>query len=96
MVGMTYFNQKGVAGGDKADFKRYTVRLNTDNKVKDWLNIGERLSYSNFTTTGFSENDEFGSVMSSTIVLDPITPITYAQGNALPAHVQKQYQKDSL
>lgn len=89
MVGMTYFNQKGVAGGDKADFKRYTVRLNTDNKVKDWLNIGERLSYSNFTTTGFAENDEFGSVMSSTIVLDPITPIIYSQGSVLPAHVQK-------
>ncbi|POY38539.1 TonB-dependent receptor [Solitalea longa] len=87
LVGLSYFNQKGVAGGDKADFKRYTVRLNTDNKVKDWLNIGERLSYSNFATTGLAENSEFRSVISSALALDPITPVTYPSGSTLPAHV---------
>ncbi|MCO4291810.1 TonB-dependent receptor [Solitalea sp. MAHUQ-68] len=89
LVGMSYFNQQGVAGGDKSDFKRYTVRLNSDHKVKDWLNVGERLSYSNFATTGFAENSEFRSVVSSAIALDPLTPIVYPSGSALPTHVTK-------
>jgi TonB-dependent SusC/RagA subfamily outer membrane receptor len=44
----TYFNQDGIVGGDKSRFTRYTLRVNTDHKIKSWLNVGEKLSYSNF------------------------------------------------
>lgn len=77
LIDGTYFTQNGIIGGDKARFDRYTVRVNTENKVKPWLTIGERLSYANFKRNGIAEDDEFGSVLSSAIVLDPLTPVVY-------------------
>ncbi|MBV4358259.1 SusC/RagA family TonB-linked outer membrane protein [Pinibacter aurantiacus] len=76
-VGGTYFNQLGIVGGNKASFDRYTFRINTDSRLKKWLNIGERVSYSNFTRKGVTEDSEFGSVIDNAIMLDPITPVVY-------------------
>jgi TonB-linked SusC/RagA family outer membrane protein len=86
LLGATYFTQQGIVGGDKAKFDRYTFRINSDHKMKSWLKVGERLSYSNFTSRGIPENTEYGSVIGSMMALDPITPVTYT--GALPAHVQ--------
>ena len=73
----TYFTQEGIVGGGQSKFNRYTVRINTDQKIKPWLNIGERLSYANINRKGVKENDEFGSVIGSALVMDPFTPVTY-------------------
>jgi TonB-dependent starch-binding outer membrane protein SusC len=73
----TYFTQQGIVGGDQSRFNRYTVRINTDQRIKPWLNIGERLSYANINRRGITENNEFGSVIGSALVLDPFTPVTY-------------------
>ena len=86
LVSGNVFTQEGIVGGDKSKFNRYTVRLNSDHKIKPWLNIGERLSYSNFSRRGIAENDEFGGLISSALSLDPLTPVIYT-GN-LPAHLQ--------
>lgn len=86
LVGGTLFTQQGIAGGEKASFDRYTVRLNSDHKIKSWLNIGNRFSYSNFTNRGIQEDNEFGSVINNAIVIDPTTPVKYT--GALPAHAQ--------
>jgi TonB-linked SusC/RagA family outer membrane protein len=85
LVGGTYFSQEGIVGGSKSRFDRYTIRFNGDYRVKPWLNIGNRLSYSNFKRRAISENDEFNSIMANALVMDPITPIVYT-GN-YPAHV---------
>lgn len=76
-VGGTYFNQLGIIGGDKASFDRYTFRINTDSRVKKWLNIGERFSFSNFKRKGVTEDSEFGAVINNAIMLDPTTPVVY-------------------
>ncbi|MDB5191615.1 MAG: SusC/RagA family TonB-linked outer membrane protein [Segetibacter sp.] len=73
----TYFTQQGIIGGDKSRFDRYTVRLNSDHKLKSWLNIGNRLSYANIHRRGLNENSEFGSVVGSALAMDPFTPVTY-------------------
>ena len=86
LINGTYFNQRGIIGGDKARFNRYTVRINSDHKLKDWLNIGERLSYANIQRSGISENSEFGSVVGSALVMDPLTPVYYS--GALSARAQ--------
>lgn len=84
-IGGTYYNQEGVAGGDKSLFKRYTLRLNTSYKVREWLTVGENLSYTNIEKSGVSEDTEYGSLVGSALALDPLTPVTYANGN-YPAH----------
>jgi len=38
LLSASYFDQEGIALG--SDFKRYSVRLNLDNKTTDWLKIG--------------------------------------------------------
>jgi TonB-linked SusC/RagA family outer membrane protein len=81
----SYFSQEGIIGGSKSHFDRYTFRINSDTRIKPWLNIGERLSYANIQRSGIGENNEFGSIVGSAIVLDPLTPVTYT--GALPAHV---------
>lgn len=76
-IGGTYFNQQGIVGKEKASFDRYTFRINTDSRIKKWLNIGERLSYSNFSKKGVTEDSEFGSVIDNAIMFDPTTPVVY-------------------
>ncbi len=88
LVNGTIFTQEGIAGGDKAKFSRYTVRFNSDNKIKPWLNFGNRLVYSHHRRKAISENDEFGSILASALVMDPTTPVIYPAGSALPTHVQ--------
>lgn len=80
------FRQDGIVGGEKAQFNRYTVRLNSDHKVKNWLTIGEHISFSHHTRKAISDNTEFGSILSSATVMDPMTPTAYTGG--LPTHVQ--------
>lgn len=86
LVGGSYFTQDGVAGGDKAQFKRYTARLNSDHQIKDWLNVGNRLSYSHFERSSIAEDTEFGSVVGNAMLMDPLTPVVY-EGD-LPSHAQ--------
>lgn len=81
----TIFTQEGIVGGEKARFNRYTVRFNGDHKIKSWLTVGNRLSYSHHKRRAISENNEFGSILSSALVMDPVTPVTYS--GTLPAHV---------
>ncbi|GAA4325541.1 TonB-dependent receptor [Flaviaesturariibacter amylovorans] len=82
------FTQDGIAGGDAARFNRYTVRFNMDNKIKSWLNTGLRFTYSHHKRRAISDNNEFGSILGSALVMDPTTPVTYTDNNNLPAHVQ--------
>lgn len=86
LIGGTLFTQNGVIGGDKAKFDRYTVRINTDHRIRPWLNIGNRLSYAHFERLGVAEDNEFGGVINNAILLDPLTPVVYT--GTIPAHAQ--------
>ena len=77
-VGGNIFTQEGIVGGKKAQFKRYTVRFNSENKVRPWLSLGNDISFSHHTRSAISDNTEFGSILASALVMDPITPVTVA------------------
>ncbi|MEO7265410.1 MAG: TonB-dependent receptor [Ferruginibacter sp.] len=85
-IGGNIFTQDGIVGGEKAQFKRYTVRINSDHKVKNWLTVGEHISFSHHTRRAISDDTEFGSILGSALVMDPFTPTTYK--GTLPSHVQ--------
>lgn len=88
LVSGNMFTQEGIAGAEKSRFQRYTVRFNSDHKLKQWLNFGNRLVYSHHRRKAISDNNEFGSILSSALVMDPFTPAFYPAGSTLPAHVQ--------
>lgn len=87
MVSGNIFTQEGVVGGDKSRFQRYTLRLNSDHQIKKWIKVGNRFMYSHHKRRAISENDEFGSILGSALLLDPVTPLSYDNNN-LPVHVQ--------
>ena len=88
LVSGNIFTQEGIVGGDKSRFQRYTVRFNSDHKIKSWLNVGNRLMYSHHRRKAISDNNEFGSILASALVMDPVTPTIYPAGSPLPVHVQ--------
>ncbi|WP_439881725.1 SusC/RagA family TonB-linked outer membrane protein [Pontibacter sp. MBLB2868] len=71
----SYFDQNGIVGGDKSNFKRYTLRLNADNEVSKFLKVGTNLAYTNINRKAIDPNQEFGGLLSNAINLDPITPV---------------------
>jgi TonB-linked SusC/RagA family outer membrane protein len=84
-VSTGYWNQQGIAGGDKSQYSRYTARINSNHKLKDWLNVGENFQYMHSKRQNFNENSEFGGVVGSALSLDPLTAVRYTDG--LPQHM---------
>src|SRR5665647_46619 len=56
MLSVGYYDQQGIAIG--SDFKRYSVRLNLDNKTTNWLKIGTSLQLTNVVENVTTTNAE--------------------------------------
>ena len=77
-----YFAQDGIVATDVSSYKRYTVRLNSDHKIKSWLKIGNTLTYSHTKSkTNVAQNEYFGGVLASAVNLDPITQAVITDKN---------------
>lgn len=75
-----YFSQDGIVGGEKSNFKRATVRLNSTHDLKKWLTIGENLGFTWLQRKALSENNQYNSPLIRALNMDPITPIRKADG----------------
>ncbi len=70
-----YNEQQGIVATPISYYKRFTVRLNGDHKIRPWLSFGENIGYAYVKSQGLGNtNSEFGGPLSSAINLDPITP----------------------
>ncbi|MBK6965227.1 MAG: TonB-dependent receptor [Bacteroidales bacterium] len=85
MVSGSYLTQDGVVGGEKANYSRYTTRLNLKSEVKEWLEVGGNVSFSHSNQKNVGQDDEYRSLVNSALLIDPFTPVTY---NGTPGHVQ--------
>ncbi|WDF75532.1 TonB-dependent receptor [Mucilaginibacter sp. KACC 22773] len=76
LLSTTFFDQTGIALG--SDFKRYSVRLNLDNKTTNWLKIGTSLQLAhvdeNVAATG-------SSVIRTALDNTPDIPVTNSDGS---------------
>jgi TonB-linked SusC/RagA family outer membrane protein len=77
MLSGSYLTQDGIVGGDKANYKRYTTRLNLKSDVKKWLEVGGNFSYSHSNQENVGQDDEYRSLVNSALLIDPLTPVTY-------------------
>ncbi|GAO44650.1 SusC/RagA family TonB-linked outer membrane protein [Flavihumibacter petaseus] len=75
-LGGEYLKQDGVAIG--SGFDRYSVRLNLDNKAKDWLTIGANLSF-NQTDEKLTATQE--NTISNALQLTPQIPVRNMDGS---------------
>ena len=75
-----YFLQDGIVGGRKAGFERYTVRLNSRNKIKDWLTVGNTMGFTFLNRNFVPENNEFITPLVRALNIDPVTPVRKPDG----------------
>lgn len=76
LLSTSYFDQEGIALG--SDFKRYSVRLNLDNKTTDWLKIGTSLQLAHVEE---NVNSTTSSVISNALSLTPDVPVKNLDGS---------------
>ncbi len=85
-----YFNQKGIVGGDKASYDKYSFRVNSDHKINDHIRIGENFSYYTSGQSGIANQHYIIGVLSTALSTEPNIPIhmtdpeTVAYYDALP------------
>jgi TonB-linked SusC/RagA family outer membrane protein len=72
----SYFDQQGIALG--SDFKRYSVRLNLDNKTTNWLKIGTSLQLAHVEE---NINATASNVINTALNLTPDIPVQNPDGS---------------
>lgn len=92
MFGGYFLDQEGIVGGEKASINRYGLRFNLQHKVNDWAKITSNYSFAKFERQSIQENSEFGGIVQSGIVMDPATPVVYANG--IPQWITNEYGAD--
>ena len=77
----SYFGQEGTIIG--SNYRRFTLRLNSDFKVRDWLKIGEHFSLvSYYGRNAMNNNSSAGaSIISAALAMAPWDPVYYPQGS---------------
>nr|MUH41516.1 TonB-dependent receptor [Zobellia laminariae] len=84
LISASILNQDGVVVTDKDSFKRYSIRLNGEHKVNDWLTVGNNISYIHSELSAIRENDQTNGVLSSALRMDPLTPAVYPNEGSIP------------
>ena len=73
-----YMTQDGIIIG--SDFNRTSVRINLDNKVKDWFKIGASLAFSR-TGERITLNDGGDGVIAQALIASPTISVRDIEGN---------------
>ena len=85
MMSGSYLDQDGVVVGDKDRYKRYTFMFNSDYRLNEWVKAGHNLTYSKTVLKSVAENSEYTSVITSALMLDPLTPVVYKNESEIPS-----------
>ncbi|MBE9586636.1 TonB-dependent receptor [Mucilaginibacter sp. JRF] len=72
------YNEKGII--DKSDFKRYSVRINSEHKVKPWLKLGENVQLTFANNNGFDNNNSQTGLIFSALRFNPAIPTVNPDG----------------
>ncbi|TVZ57335.1 TonB-linked SusC/RagA family outer membrane protein [Lutibacter sp. Hel_I_33_5] len=73
-------DQDGIITGDNSSFKRSTFRVNLKADITKWLEAGVNTTYSSSDKSGIPENSDTRGVIQNALILDPLTPVTYPNG----------------
>ncbi len=93
-LSLEYWDQKGVVGGDKSNYKRYAMRINGSKQINPYLKIGENIYVNRVSNNNIGINDAFGTVIADAFAYDPITDVydpNAQYGFAQSRWVQKEH-----
>ncbi len=85
-LSLTYLDNNGIVKGDADIYKRLTATINSEYNIKPWMKVGTTNQIEKYNVRTVSTNNEYGSLLTSVLQMDPLTPDTYSQGE-LPAHM---------
>lgn len=88
-LALSYLNNNGIVKGDADTYKRLTATINGEYKIKDWLKVGTTNQVDKYNVRQVSSNNEYGSLLTAVLMMDPLTPDTY--GKTLP-EIYQTYQ----
>lgn len=86
-LSLTYLDNDGIVRGDADTYQRMTAAINSEYNIKPWLKVGTTNQIEKYNTRSVSTQNEYGSLISGVMMMDPITADTYSPDN-LPAHMQ--------
>ncbi len=85
-LSLTYLDNNGIVGGNKDYYQRLTAAINAEYDIKKWLKVGTTNQIEKYNVRQVSTNNEYGSMITSTLMMDPLTPFVYSPDN-LPLHM---------
>jgi len=85
-LSLTYLDNNGIVKGDADVYKRLTATINSEYEIKPWLKVGTTNQIEKYNVRSVSINNEYGSLLTAILQLDPLTPDTYSYEN-LPSHM---------
>ena len=59
-MSLDYWDEKGVIGGDKSKFTRYSLRLNSTKEINDYITVGENLFVARNENRSIGDNSNTG------------------------------------
>ncbi|PWJ42912.1 SusC/RagA family TonB-linked outer membrane protein [Sediminitomix flava] len=75
LASIGYFGQQGIVAPEKSSFDRYTLRLNSSNKVSDYVKVGVNATFSREEAAGVNEQNQFNGTLTNALLHDPLTPV---------------------
>jgi len=88
---LNYVNQDGIVRGDKDLYKRLTAQLNADYNLTDWLEVGNNISFEQWTTKSISQQ-AYGSAFESLMTIDPTTPVYWTDPSQFNQDYRNKYE----
>ncbi len=73
-----------IVTGNRDVYDRYTASINADHKIKSWIKVGTTNQLTYYKAQSVSENNEYGSMLTSVMQMDPLTPDVYGADNLTP------------
>jgi len=86
-LSLGYLNNNGIVRGNADIYKRLSATINGEYQIKKWLKVGTTNQIEKYDVRTVSSNNEYGSLLTAILMLDPLTPDTYTPEN-LPYHMQ--------
>jgi TonB-dependent starch-binding outer membrane protein SusC len=86
-----YYDQVGIVASPQSAWKRYTIRLNSNHKLNDYISMGTTLGYTRVAARGSSTNSEYGGVLSRALNMDPLTPVIETDPAVLNSNIFKNF-----
>lgn len=77
-LSLSYMNNNGIVGGNKDKYERLTAAINGEYDIMSWLKVGTTNQIEKYNVSQVSTNNEYGSLISGVLLLDPLTPFLYA------------------